>query len=123
MTELDPVTIEVLAAMPPFDSQPEDAFKENEAVTLKVGEKLKLEYNPPYVFMPNYETYEWRIISGQGAAIEGSKDKCTVTATSQGQMVIKCVYSYGEDEPDVLTGIPRNENHTKSKLYYINIVT
>ena len=36
-----------------------------------------------------------------------------------GKIVIKCVYSYGKDEPDVLTGIPRNENHTKTKLYYI----
>ena len=120
--ELDPITIEVLAAMPPYGSLWGETFKETEAVNLKAGESLELEYDGPYVFMPNYETYEWKITSGQGASITGFGDKCTVTAVSPGQIIVKCVYSYGKDEPDVLTGIPRNENHTKSKLYYINIV-
>ena len=122
ITELDPMTIEVLAAMPAYGSLRGKTFKAEEAVTLKVGESLELEYDGPYVFMPNYETYEWSLASGQGAAITGAGDKCTVTAASPGQVIVKCVYSYGKDEPDVLTGIARNENHTKSKLYYINIV-
>ena len=91
----------------------------DEAITLKVGDSLELKYDGPYVFMPNYETYEWNISSGQGVSISGAGDTCTVTAVSPGKIVIKCVYSYGKDEPDVLTGIPRNENHTKTKLYYI----
>ncbi len=122
ITELEPMTIEVLAAMPAYGSLRGKTFKAEEAVTLKVGESLELEYDGPYVFMPNYETYEWSLASGQGAAITGAGDKCTVTAASPGQVIVKCVYSYGKDEPDVLTGIARNENHTKSKLYYINIV-
>lgn len=120
--ELEPMTIEILAAMPAYGSLWGDSFKESEAITLKVGESLELNYDGPYVFMPNYETYEWRISSGQGVSIAGYGDSCTVTAVSPGQIIIKCVYSYGKDEPDVLTGISRNENHTKTKLYYI-IVT
>ena len=120
--ELEPVTIEILAAMPAYGSLWGETFKESEAVTLKVGESLELNYDGPYVFMPNYETYEWRISSGQGASISGYGDTCTVTAVSAGEVIIKCVYSYGKDEPDVLTGIPRNENHTKTKIYYIKIV-
>lgn len=119
--ELEPMTIEVLAAMPAYGSLWGETFKETEAITLKVGDSLELEYNGPYVFMPNYETYEWKISSGQGVSISGSGDSCTVTAVSPGQIIIKCVYSYGKDESDVLTGIPRNENHTKTKLYYINV--
>lgn len=120
--ELEPMTVEILAAMPAYGSLWGDSFKESEAITLKVGESLELEYDGPYVFMPNYETYEWKISSGQGASISGYGDTCTVTAVSPGQVIVKCVYSYGKDEPDVLTGIPRNENHTKTKIYYINIV-
>jgi len=122
VTELEPMTIEVLVAVPAYGSLWGDTFKEDEAITLKVGETLELEYDGPYVFSPNYETYEWKISSGQGASISGFSDTCKVTAVSQGQIVIKCVYSYGKDEPDVLTGILRNENHTKTKLYYIEIV-
>jgi hypothetical protein len=117
--ELEPMTIEILAAMPAYGSLWGETFKETEAITMKVGESLDLKYDGPYVFMPNYETYEWNISSGQGVSIAGSGDTCTVTAVSPGKIVIKCVYSYGKDEPDVLTGIPRNENHTKTKLYYI----
>lgn len=117
--ELEPMTIEVLAAMPAYGSLRGETFKETEAITLKVGDSLELKYDGPYVFMPNYETYEWNISSGQGVSISGAGDTCTVTAVSPGKIVIKCVYSYGKDEPDVLTGIPRNENHTKTKLYYI----
>ena len=120
--ELEPMTVEVLAVMPAYGSLWGDTFQESDAVTLKVGESLELKYNAPYVFQPNYETYEWKLSSGQGAAITGYGDTCTVTAVSPGQIIVKCVYSYGKDEPDVLTGIPRNENHTKSKLYYINVV-
>ncbi len=120
--ELEPMTVEILAAMPAYGSLWGETFKKEEAVTLKVGESLELEYNGPYVFMPNYETYEWKISSGQGASISGYGDTCTVTGVSPGEVIIKCVYSYGKDEPDVLTGIPRNENHTKTKIYYINIV-
>lgn len=117
--ELEPMTVEVLAAMPAYGSLWGETFKDTEAITLKVGDSLELEYDGPYVFMPNYETYEWNISSGQGVSIAGSGDTCKVTAVSPGKIVIKCVYSYGKDEPDVLTGIPRNENHTKTKLYYI----
>lgn len=120
--ELEPMTVEILAAMPAYGSLWGETFKKEEAVTLKVGESLELEYDGPYVFMPNYETYEWKITSGQGASISGYGDTCTVTGVSPGEVIIKCVYSYGKDEPDVLTGIPRNENHTKTKIYYINIV-
>ncbi len=122
VTELEPMTIEILAAMPAYGSLHGDTFKEESAITLKVGETLELEYDAPYVFMPNYETYDWKVTSGQGAAISGYNDTCTVTAVSAGKVIIRCVYSYGEDEPDVLTGILRNENHTKTKLYYINII-
>lgn len=122
VTELEPMTLEVLAAMPAYGSLWGDTFKESEAVDLKVGDSLELVYNAPYVFMPNYETYEWKISSGQGASISGYGDTCTVTAVSKGEVIIKCVYSYGKDEPDVLTGISRNENHTKTELYYINII-
>lgn len=120
--ELEPMTIEILAAMPAYGSLWGETFKANEAIDLKVGESLELKYNGPYVFMPNYETYEWKLSSGQGAAITGYGDTCTVTAVTPGQIIIKCVYSYGKDEPDVLIGIPRNENHTKTKMYYINII-
>lgn len=119
--ELEPMIVEALVAVPAYGSLQEDTFKEEEAITLKAGETYDLKYIGPYVFMPNYETYEWKLVSGQGAAITGYGDTCTVTAVSPGQIIIKCVYSYGEDEPDVLTGIMRNENHTRSKLYYINI--
>lgn len=120
--ELEPMTIEILAAMPPYGSLWGDSFKQEEAITLKVGESLELKYDGPYVFMPNYETYEWKISSGQGAAVSGYSDTCTVTGAAPGEVVIKCVYSYGKDEADVLTGIARNENHTKTKLYYIRVV-
>lgn len=122
VTELEPMTIEVLAAMPAYGSLWGETFKKNEAVMLKVGESMELNYNGNYVFMPNYETYEWKISSGQGASISGYGDNCTVTAVSAGEVIIKCIYSYGKDEADVLTGIPRNENHTRTKIYYIDIV-
>lgn len=121
--ELEPVTVEILAAMPAYGSLHGESFKAEEAIALKVGDSLKLEYVAPYAFMANYETYEWRISSGQGVSISGYGDSCTVTAISPGEIVIKCVYSYGKDEPDVLTGISRNENHTKTKIYYIKVVS
>jgi len=120
--ELEDMSVEVLAAMPAYGSSTETIFKEDEAIILKAGEKTELKYNPPYVFMPNYETYEWKIVSGQGISIAGMSDTCKIEAFAAGDVIIRCVYSYGEDEPDVLTGIPRNENHTKSKTYYIRIV-
>ena len=122
VTELEPMMIEVLAAMPAYGSLWGETFKKEEAISLKVGDSVELKYDGPYVFMPNYQTYEWNITSGQGVSISGYNDTCTVTGVTAGQIIIKCVYSYGKDEPDVLTGIPRNENHTKTKLYYIEVV-
>ncbi|MBE6114498.1 MAG: hypothetical protein E7191_05395 [Erysipelotrichaceae bacterium] len=122
VSELEPITIEGLVAVPMYGTITGNEFKKEEAITLKVGKSMKLEFDAPYVFMPNYETYEWKITSGQGVSINGNGDTSTVTAVSPGQVVIKCVYSYGTDEADVLTGIPRNEDHTKTKLYYIEVV-
>jgi len=120
--ELEPVKLEALVAVPDYERRYEDAFREDEAVELKVGDTLELEYEGSRILRPNYETFEWRITSGQGAAIDGSGDECTVTAVSPGEIIVKCVYSYGKDEPDVLTGALRNENHTRTKLYYIRVI-
>lgn len=120
--ELDPIKLEVLAAVPDYEIRSQDVFREGQAVELKVGDTLDLEYEGSRILHPNYETFEWRITSGQGAAIDGSGDECTVTAVSPGEIIVKCVYSYGKDEPDVLTGALRNENHTRTKLYYIRVI-
>lgn len=122
---LEPMTIEALISAPANSAETiaaqnaENKFHEDEAIILKQNETTQLDYHAS-AFVPNYETFKWSIVSGEASVtIDGPHNHCTVTGISPGEVIIKCVYSYGKDEPNVLTGNPENKNHTKSKLYYI----
>lgn len=95
----------------------------SETVTLEKGTAESFSFDNP-AFLPNYETYEWTIISGSDKITLSNKTSrtCKVKGKKKGTAVIRVIYEYGVDEPDILTGIERNVNRSKSKLYRIKVV-
>ena len=79
------------------------------------GQSIQL--SSPREFMPNYELFTWELVELSGT----NSSACTVRALRTETAVVRISYNYGIDEPDVLTGIMRNADHTKTVEYYIYI--
>ena len=97
--------------------------EELETITISKGSTQNIKYSGTVVF-PNYETYDWTIVSGKNNITLDKKTSrtCKVKGKKAGTAVIRITYEYGVDEPDVLTGIKRNKNKVKHKLYQIRVV-
>lgn len=89
-----------------------------------IGINSSVQYND-VKFVPNYELYRGEVIFGADiVSLNGTKSRtCKIKGKKKGNAVIRITYEYGKDEPDVLTGIDRNVNHTKTKLYRIKVVS
>lgn len=96
---------------------------QGESLTVKKGKTLSVQFND-VEFVPNYELYRWEVISGADiVSLSGTKSRtCKIKGKKKGNAVIRITYEYGKDEPDVLTGIDRNVNRTKTKLYRIKVI-
>ncbi len=94
-----------------------------ETITISKGSTRDITYSNTVVF-PNYQTYDWTIVSGKKKISLDKKTSktCKITAKKTGTAVIRVTYEYGVDEPDVLTGIERNVHRAKHKLYQIQVV-
>ena len=77
----------------------------------------------PTEFGTNYDTFSWEILSGSSVvSLSGATSRtCTVHALRTGTARVRVTYHYGVDEPDVLTGIPRNADKTKTYEYLIQV--
>ncbi|MCM1189697.1 MAG: hypothetical protein NC541_10435 [bacterium] len=114
-----PYTVEALCAVNLNGGKA--AAQVDEQYTMYTGETLEL--SCPKAFVPNYELFTWEITDGASLAelSETESPACTVKANKAGTVRVKVTYEYGIDEPDVLTGIPRNTNKTKTYEYLITI--
>ncbi len=115
-----PYLVEALAV---FDMNAAATYNGSaERVSMKVGEKKSFAFSDR-VYMPNYELYQWEVLEGSAnIELTGNRyQECTVTATWEGQARIRVTYTYGTDEPDVLTGKPRNAEKTIQREYLIEI--
>lgn len=94
--------------------------KENERL-MYTGESIQL--TSPREYYPNYELFTWEIVEGAGVVeLSGTNTPtCTVKALRTGTAVVRVNYNYGVDEPDVLTGIRRNADHTQTVEYFIYV--
>ena len=88
---------------------------------LAVGRSVEL--SPSRKFSPNYEVFTWELVDGSGVVelANTTSPSCTVTGKRAGTAVVRVSYSYGLDEPDVLTGIMRNVGHTDVTEYRIYV--
>ena len=114
-----PRTVEALCAVNLARSEGYSG-KDNERL-MYTGQSIEL--SSPREFMPNYELFTWELVEGAGVVeLSGTNSAaCTVKALRTGTAVVRISYNYGIDEPDVLTGIDRNADHTKTVDYYIYV--
>lgn len=91
-------------------------------ISVKKGKSKSITYDNTE-FHPNYELYKWKILSGSDKIkLSGTKGKtCKVKGVKKGTAVIQITYNYGKDEPDVLTGIDRNADRTRTQQYSIKV--
>lgn len=90
--------------------------------TLYVGESLQI--TCPTKFDTNYELFRWQIVSGSSlVSLSGSNSEtCTIKGNQAGTVRVRVSYTYGVDEPDVLTGIDRNVDRTDTHEYVISVL-
>ena len=77
-------------------------------VTLGVGESHTFSFTDR-AYQPSYELYSWEIVYGEDCIEQDTQNNWqdyTVKAVREGRVRLKVTYSYGAEEPDVLTGIP-----------------
>ena len=85
------------------------------------GESLQI--TCPTKFDTNYELFRWEVVAGSSlASLSGStSETCTIQANQAGTVRIRVRYTYGVEEPDVLTGIDRNVDRTDTHEYTVVI--
>jgi len=109
----EPREVEALCAVSTADD--EGAFED--AIYLKPGLSTQLNY-PHQEYGSSYHTYDWEILEGaENITLDGVGNRCTVTAQKKGTAVVKVTYGYSVEEPDVLTGDPRNVPHSKTQTW------
>ena len=93
----------------------------DEAFTTYVGQALSI--TCPVEYLPAYERFSWSVIEGSAlVSLSGTVGRtCTVTATRAGTARLQVVYTYGANEPDVLTGINRVVERSHTYEYLITI--
>lgn len=114
-----PYTVEALCAV---------SLARSEGFSGKGDERLmytgqSIQLSSPREFSPNYELFTWELVEGAGVVeLSGTNSSaCTVKALRTGTAVVRISYNYGIDEPDVLTGIMRNADRTKTEEYIIYV--
>ena len=115
-----PTCVECLAALRLNEAVSYDG--DAERVTMQTGDTRTFSFTATE-YRPSYETYAWEILEGS-ALIEMSGvnlQDCRVKAIRDGQARIKVTYTYGDTEPDVLTGIPRHVQKNKSQEFILDI--
>ena len=77
----------------------------------------------PTEFGTNYQLFSWEVVEGTGnVTLSGTTSQtCTIQAVQSGTALVRVTYTYGVDEPDVLTGIPRNVERQNTYTYRIEI--
>ena len=77
----------------------------------------------PTEFGTNYQLFSWEVVEGTGnVTLSGTTSQtCTIQAVQSGTALVRATYTYGVDEPDVLTGIPRNVERQNTYTYRIEI--
>ncbi|MGI5929472.1 S-layer homology domain-containing protein [Pseudoflavonifractor sp.] len=77
----------------------------------------------PTEFGTNYQLFSWEAVEGAGnVTLTGANSQtCTIRAGQSGTALVRVTYTYGVDEPDVLTGIPRNVEKQRTYTYRIEI--
>ena len=113
-----PYTIEALCAV---SLETEEESRADEEFSLSVGQSLDI--TCPARDYTNYQQFTWEIVEGTGLAeLTGVVARtCTLTALRPGTVLLRSTYEYGIDEPDVLTGFPRNVNRSETRTYLITI--
>lgn len=112
--EGEPREVEALCAVSTADD--EGAF--SNATYLNAGETTELNYSHRE-YGSNYHTFDWKIVEGSGTiSIQSVGDSCTVTALKTGTAAVKVTYGYSVEEPDVLTGTPRDVSRSKTETWY-----
>ena len=99
----------------------EEESRADEEFSLSVGQSLDI--TCPARDYTNYQQFTWEIVEGTGLAeLTGVVARtCTLTALRPGTVLLRSTYEYGIDEPDVLTGFPRNVNRSETRTYLITI--
>ena len=118
LQDKEPNVVEALVAV---DMSASSGGSFENATRLSVGDTFTLNYSDE-VFGSNYHVYEWAVTDGEGnVVIEWTGSRCCVKAVEKGIATITVTYSYTEEEPDVLTGIMRDAQKTRSRSYNIII--
>ena len=115
--DTSPYTLEALAAVE-LGAVAETA---DGVYDLSPGESVDI--TCPSEFGVNYERFSWEILEGSGAVTLTGEvaETCRITGVSAGTARVRVTYDYGVDEPDVLTGIPRNTPKQRSHEYLIRV--
>ena len=109
----EPTEVEALCAV----SSGSKTGSFSDARYLQVGETTTIHYEWEE-FGSMYHVYEWEVIEGgNNVVLDGPDNDCRVTAVRPGVAVVKMSYSYTREEPDVLTGAPRDVGHTRTEEY------
>ena len=82
--------------------------------TMRRGESIALRCYT--VYDSSYEIFRWVIVEGDSlVSLAGDITKsCMVTANRAGTARVRVTYEYSIEEPDVLTGIPRRKQKTRT---------
>lgn len=98
-----------------------ESVKADGEYSMYVGEKINIDGGRE--FDTTYNTYKWEVVSGSDlVTLTGdAHQSCTVAAEKEGTVRIRLTYEYGIKEPDVLTGIMRTANKSKTLEYVITI--
>lgn len=116
-----PYEVEALCAVDLSGGGSGGASDADEAFTTYVGQALSI--TCPVEYLPAYERFSWSVIEGSAlVSLSGTVGRtCTVTATRAGTARLQVVYTYGANEPDVLTGIDRVVERSHTYEYLITI--
>ncbi len=88
---------------------------------IKKGESVEIV--GPSEFGAGYNLWTWEYVSGsEFSELQNTTNKtCKLIAKKEGIVKIKVKYEYSIEEPDVLTGIPRNVSKIKTEEFVIAI--
>lgn len=119
--KLSSAPYEIEALIAPSLSHTEGYTGADNEFLLSSGKSIEL--SPSRKYSPNYEVFTWEIVDGAGVVelANTTSASCTVTARRAGTAVVRVTYSYGIDEPNVLTGIVSNAGHTETTEYRIYV--
>lgn len=89
--------------------------------TISKGEDIILSCDRE--FSPAYELYTWEILNGTDIVSLDSEvsASCTVHGKNKGTATVQVTYNWGATEPDVLTGIDRTVDHSRTTTFVITV--